>query len=124
MAIQWIADAVAAVKPSTIKKCFTTCGFPTTSSNPVADPDDEDDIPLARLLETTSQLLNLPTPPTEDHLQMDADLQVEEDYSEGWEDHNGCLCQPHTHPLFPVKIDSSISKFMDSFDLSAQQKGH
>ncbi len=94
MALQWIAASIKEIKPSTIQKCFAACGFPTSSESPVADDDDEDDIPLARLLDNTSQRLNITTLTPEDLLQFESDVQLEEDYSEGWEERAAELSEP------------------------------
>ncbi len=93
-AIQWITEAVKAVKPSTIQKCFAACGVPTPNPNPTADSDDEGDIPLARLLDSTTRHLNIPSTTPEALLSMDDDCETQEDYSEGWEERRAELETP------------------------------
>jgi len=79
-----------------VEKCFSKCGFPTSSSSVPAtsstsadstDFDEEDDLPLSTLLQSAKDRLDLPEPMSlKEFLSCDSNLQLCEDYSEGWED--------------------------------------
>ena len=73
-----------AVKPSTAQRCFQKAGVQPQLDSVDADP--EEDVPLARLLDTTVDRLQLPEPVTvEDYAELDRDIPATEQLEPGWE---------------------------------------
>ena len=83
-ACHWVKDSVLAVKPSTAQRCFQKAGVQPQLDSVDADP--EDHVPLARLLDTTVDRLQLPEPVTvEDYAELDRDIPATEQLVPGWE---------------------------------------
>lgn len=58
-ACHWVNLAVKDINASTVEKCFAKAGI---VSQPITDDDDDDNLPLAHLLETAAEQLHLGEP--------------------------------------------------------------
>ena len=87
--ITWVHSAVKSVKPQTVTKCFVKSGFstPTQHSTQDSEDDENDDIPLARLIDQFRQARDLPEPITDplEYASIDSDIPSSETLTEGWE---------------------------------------
>ena len=83
-AIQWIKAAVGEVLPTTVQRCFEKAGI-NTELDPAVCPL-EDDLPLAELLCTAAEELQLAEPLTADgYADIDSDAPATEQLPDGWE---------------------------------------
>ena len=71
-ACHWVHASMNEVKASTVSKCF-------------AKSDDEDNVPLADLVQLAGRHLSSPITSVQDYIDIDADNAVHEDLGENWE---------------------------------------
>ena len=87
-ACHWISSAMNEIKQSTITRCFEKCGMEIPDTVSIADSsdDDDNDVPLARLIDQLRDH-DIGDPLTaQDYANMDADTPVNDTLEPGWED--------------------------------------
>lgn len=82
-ACRWIKKASSEVKAETVTKCFSACGFSASAPELIDEFDEEDDIVLARLVNSVSIALNIPESPTvSDYTSIDNNVNTSEELSD------------------------------------------
>ena len=82
-ACHWVHASMNEVKASTVSKCFAKCDICQVPDD--NDSDDEDNVPLADLVQLAGRHLSSPITSVQDYIDIDADNAVHEDLGENWE---------------------------------------